>query len=506
VKKIALGFLLFLGACTPESVYQAASNSPTAAGVTGPYVDAISPSSGIAGQSVVITGSGISGGTVMFGSVEASTGLSYSSDGTTITVEAPSGSGTVSVTVMVDGSAVTDDSVSGLSFTYTTSSSSVTLSSISPASGSLTATTAVTIFGSGFVSGDVVSFNGVQCTNLVVYSSTEMTCTAPASATAGTASVEIMSSADSLLGSSDSLFSYPTASISTPSISSLSSSSGLVSGGYLIALYGSQFASGASIYFGSNPVSSPAFIGPGQYNVYVPAASAAGIVTVKLRNVDGGMATTTFLYNALVPSVSAVSPNVGLNTGGTWVTITGSNFVSNAAVYFNGFPATSVTVQSASSIVCQAPAGAPGGATIVVLNPSGAQSPGAYIFVYEVSVPAGFFSAPNGGFWSNGTGGYCGLEDFAEWLAAGGPPGGGNDVTNYNPIPAVMAYGGICPFPAGFFWIGGAGFYSNGQGWYCIFNTWKGWLDAGGPKKGAAAVPNYDFIPNTMTGGAVCGN
>jgi DNA-binding beta-propeller fold protein YncE len=63
------------------------------------------------------------------------------------------------------------------------------------------------------------------------------------------------------------------------------------------------------------------------------------------------------LARAVTPAVSGVSPATGPYTGGTTVTIAGSGFVEGAAVEFGATSATSVTVNSASSMTAVSPAG-----------------------------------------------------------------------------------------------------------------------------------------------------
>jgi FG-GAP repeat/IPT/TIG domain len=57
------------------------------------------------------------------------------------------------------------------------------------------------------------------------------------------------------------------------------------------------------------------------------------------------------------PTVTSVSPSEGREAGGTSVTIAGTNFGETTAVDFGSHPATSFTVNSASSITATAPAG-----------------------------------------------------------------------------------------------------------------------------------------------------
>ncbi len=73
--------------------------------------------------------------------------------------------------------------------------------------------------------------------------------------------------------------------------------------------------------------------------------------------------------SAPVPAVTSVSPNTGPSTGGTSVTITGSNFFSPSAVMFGTTPAT-FTLDSPTSITATSPGGS-GTVDVTVVNGSG---------------------------------------------------------------------------------------------------------------------------------------
>jgi len=68
------------------------------------------------------------------------------------------------------------------------------------------------------------------------------------------------------------------------------------------------------------------------------------------------------------PTVSAVSPNSGPNTGGTTVTVTGTNFVGNIAVAFGANTATLVSVNSPTSLTVKSPAGTAGTTVDVIVT------------------------------------------------------------------------------------------------------------------------------------------
>ena len=71
------------------------------------------------------------------------------------------------------------------------------------------------------------------------------------------------------------------------------------------------------------------------------------------------------------PRSRAVSPTSGPTTGGTAVTITGTDFTGATAVHFGTAPATSYTVNSSTSITATAPAGTAGTVDVTVTTPAG---------------------------------------------------------------------------------------------------------------------------------------
>jgi hypothetical protein len=71
------------------------------------------------------------------------------------------------------------------------------------------------------------------------------------------------------------------------------------------------------------------------------------------------------------PSVSSISPASGPSTGGTGVTIAGSDFADVSAVSFGGLPAAGYGVNSESQIVAISPAAPPGPVDVTVTTVAG---------------------------------------------------------------------------------------------------------------------------------------
>ena len=68
----------------------------------------------------------------------------------------------------------------------------------------------------------------------------------------------------------------------------------------------------------------------------------------------------------VVPTLTSISPTSGPSSGGTTITLTGTNLVSGATVLVNGVPATGVTFVSATQVRATTPAGSAGARTVQI--------------------------------------------------------------------------------------------------------------------------------------------
>jgi IPT/TIG domain/Putative Ig domain len=155
----------------------------------------------------------------------------------------------------------------------------------------------------------------------------------------------------------------------SPVLSGISPTSGPTSGGTVVTIGGSNFVSGAAVFFGGTASGSVKVVSSGEIQAVSPA-EIAGTVTVSVQeNGQTGTASGGFTYNALTPTVAAISPSSGPTAGGTQVTITGNNFLAGALVLFGTVSASSVTVSGGSQIQAVTPPNAAGPADVVVANP-----------------------------------------------------------------------------------------------------------------------------------------
>jgi RHS repeat-associated protein len=281
-----------------------------------PQIAGLSPSSGVAGTQVTISGSnfGISPGTVTINSVPAA--VSSWSDVQIVVTVPNTSSGLVVVTAPYAGATVGNPV-----FTIP----GPVIGSITPNTG--TSGTQVTIFGSGFglVQGtSSVSINSTNVTSVISWSSTQIIATVPP----GTQTGPVLVNAANGISNNNVIFTVP-----TPVISGLSPSSG--SAGTQVTITGSgfgltQIGSGVS-FTGAGWVSASSWSDT-QIVVTVPAGAQTGPVLAKGPT---GVSNNNVIFTVPGPVVTSISPASG--TVGAQVTIVGSGFgASSSMVQFNG--------------------------------------------------------------------------------------------------------------------------------------------------------------------------
>ena len=108
-------------------------------------------------------------------------------------------------------------------------------------------------------------------------------------------------------------------------------------------------------------------------NITTPVTSAVG------RGPGGSIAITVFAPST---SVASVSPTGGTTSGGTQITITGTNLTSASAVTIGGVAAKSFTIVNSNTITAITPAHAAGDVDIVVSTPRGTAT-GRALYTYD---------------------------------------------------------------------------------------------------------------------------
>ena len=376
-----------------------------------PTITGVSPNSGAAtgGTSITITGTNFVGDFIIyFGSVEAYGWTPISSTQVSVTTPA-SAVGTVDITIISDGGTSATSSADHFTFTiapvgtFATADAvglttladnpqtagdvlevfamapitTVTLSSIS-GGGVSTWTKAVQF--DGTIGSDVeiwygtvtttgsstitFTWSGSVSSHTMEYGAQEFT------AGLGSSTVWSVDHTGTTNGSSSTTVPFPSL---TPS------GSGELYFGYSVVYNTASAGSTSGFTYPETAESNVAAYNPNVSGAVSPTAaqSPAGI---------SSSAATLMIASPPVPTVTAVSPNVGPTTGATSVTVTGTAFNGATAVKFGSTSATAFTVNGPTSITATSPAETQATVDITVTTPMGTSSTSsADQFIYAVA-------------------------------------------------------------------------------------------------------------------------
>ena len=306
----------------------------------GPAVAAISPASGptAGGTAVTITGTSLSGATsVTIGGVAATSITVLNSTTITATTSAHP-AGEVDVTVTTPGGSGTGARL----YTYT---DRPIVTAVSPASGPSAGGTAVTITGTNLTGATAVTIGGAAATGLVVIDATTITATTPAHA-AGTVNVVVTTPGGTGTGTGVYTYYAPLALVSVPSaltqVGQLYSQTNVASGGtpaYTYTVSAGSLPDGTSLSASTGLVSgTPVASGPFTYTIQVADGGAIPLTTTQLvTGVIAAIPTTTSLSSSLNPSL--MSEPVALTATVTPASATGTvAFKDGAATLCTAVP------------------------------------------------------------------------------------------------------------------------------------------------------------------------
>ncbi len=287
-------------------------------------------------------------------------------------VACPAGEGTNKPVVLTTGG---QDSNS-VSFSYSPPVlSGITASSFPTAGGTI-----ITITGSGFGLNPEVSI-GSQSATVQATGTTHsrILCTLPAGE--GTSQLVQVTVAGQV-SNSLSLDYDP------PALTSISPSTGPTSGGTLLTLTGSNFGLTQTVRIGERIATASGPQQHGRLVVSLPEGGGAGLpVSVQV----GARSSNLLTFAYLPPAITTVSPSTGPMSGGTLITIQGTNFGPNGSVSIGGKSVSQYLSRNHQTLVCTLPPG------------SGANRPVIVTCVDQTSEPASFSYL---------------TEDFADWAAS----------------------------------------------------------------------------------------
>ena len=143
-----------------------------------------------------------------------------------------------------------------------------------------------------------------------------------------------------------------------PVVSGILPISGTTAGGTSVVISGQYFLPSTTVTVGGVAAASVTYTSDTSITAVTPATVTPGTVDVRVTTSGGTSVNTSaddYTYTAPVPTVTSVTPTSGTTMGGTPVTITGTGFITGTTVKFGTLDATSVTLNSATSITAVSP-------------------------------------------------------------------------------------------------------------------------------------------------------
>ncbi len=347
-----------------------------------PVINTVTPTAGAiaGGDLVTISGTGfLAGATVLFNGVACTAVTVVSATSLTCTTPA-NAAGSVIIKV------TNTDTQSGMLNSGFRYEGAPTLSSITPASGSITGGNTVTLAGTQFATATSVSIGGNACTSLVKVSPTSLTCTTPAKAAASYNVVVTNPTGSATLINGFTYYPGPT-------VTAISPTTGGTAGGAAVTVTGTNFRAGATVKIGSVACGTVTVVSATSITCTTGAA-VAGSYNVAVTNTGGDFAespTNLFTYEA-VPTITTISPSSGSAQGGLKITITGTGFLSATGVTIGGTSCGTFVPMSATQVTCVTPAKSGGAYTVAVTNAAGIGSK-ASGFSYNTFAARAYYAA-----------------------------------------------------------------------------------------------------------------
>ncbi|MEE4419006.1 IPT/TIG domain-containing protein [Streptomyces bugieae] len=239
---------------------------------------------------------------------------------------------------------------------------------ITPNQGSTGGGTTVTITGTNLGGATAVHF-GTKLATITANTPTSVTVISPS----GTGTVNVTVTTPG--GTSNPLpFFY----VGAPFKSSLSPVSGPTAGGDTVTIRGNGLSTATSVAFGAASAT-PTVVNDSQLTVTVPAGAAAGPVGVSVTTAGGTNNGLSYTY-VDSPTVTSLAPTAGPTSGGTGVTITGTQLTTTQSVSFGGTLAPFDVIND-TTISAVTPPGAAGAVDVTVVTTGGsATAAGAFTY------------------------------------------------------------------------------------------------------------------------------
>ncbi|WP_324199149.1 IPT/TIG domain-containing protein [Nocardia amamiensis] len=244
-----------------------------------------------------------------------------------------------------------------------------TLTSVAPRFGPETGGNTVTITGTNLTRTLAVRFGTTQATSFTVVSDTEVTAVAPARA-AGIVGVTVTTTG----GTSNAVaYGYGP----PPTLTSVAPRFGPETGGNTVTITGTNLTRTLAVRFGTTQATSFTVVSDTEVTAVAPARTGIAAVNV---TTTGGRSNGVLYAFLPAPTLAALNPDSGPETGGNTVTLTGTDLARTTAVRFGATPATSFTVVSNTEVTAVAPAGT-GTAAVTLTTPGGTSNGVSYTYI-----------------------------------------------------------------------------------------------------------------------------
>ncbi|MFT4293991.1 MAG: IPT/TIG domain-containing protein [Micropruina sp.] len=355
---------------TPAAWAEPDPGSPpaTQAGSAAPaVVKGVAPARGpLAGGTVVtLTGTGFTGATAVLFAGKPGSKLTVSSD-TRLTVTAPPGYATVNVRVVT--AAGTSAPSAEAKYRYVEPPRVIR---VYPDAARLGKKVEVEISGTGFVDVTKVMFGNSRATDIRVTSESRITVTSPAFYKSDAVDVQVVTAhGTSKPGTYTRFHAVP-----APWLHWLTPSSGPATGGNTVTVHGSALVRPQTVIFGDKAGSNLKSLDDNTLTVTVPPGKPGTTVRVLVFTPYGhNTSPLSYTYKPAAvpaPTITGVTPATGPTTGGTTLTITGTNLAGASKVSVGGAPATAVKVVSPTTVTAVTPAHAAGAVDVTLTTPGG---------------------------------------------------------------------------------------------------------------------------------------
>ena len=221
-------------------------------------------------------------------------------------------------------------------------------------------------------------------------------------------------------------FSYVAVS-TPPAVTGIAPGSGPTTGGTTVTITGTNLAGTSAVDFGSAQVTS--FRSDTASEITLLSPPGSGTVDVTVVTSAGTSDTSSadeFSYVAVStpPAVTGIAPGSGPTTGGTTVTITGTNLAGASAVDFGAAKVTRFLSDTASEITLSSPAGT-GTVDVTVVTPDGTSATSSadqFSYIRSMDLPANLLAV-------SGSGTFGGTATLTSTLTANGMSLAGKTIT-----------------------------------------------------------------------------